>query len=274
MPNQSDMLLHLLKIDLKKLTNYRTFWVVCGIYFISLAFLTASGWEVVKFIADRVADIGAKVNFSRIPLYHFPDVWQNLIYVGGFFKFILGVMVIISVTNEYAYRTVRQNVIDGLSRLQFIQSKIMTNALLAALSTVLLFVIALITGLIYSPELNFSDIINDVEFFPAYFLQVFGYLSFALLISVFINRSGLTIIVLMVVRGLELFIMHKIVNVPDSFEFLFPLESIESLITLPFQRYWFQEVLDHPLLTTVLSAATWTFLFNYFAYLKLKKSDI
>jgi ABC-2 type transport system permease protein len=79
---------------------------------------------------------------------------------------------------------------------------------------------------------------------------------------------------LMVVRGLELFIMHKVVHVGDAFEVLFPLESIEALITLPFQRYVFLEVLDHPLVTTVVMATLWTFLFNYFAYLRLKKSDI
>jgi len=272
------MLLHLLKIDLKKLTNYRTFWVVCGIYFITLAFVTASGMEVLKFANSKIEDFGGSININRVPLYHFPDVWQNLIYVAGFFKFVLGVMVIISVTNEFAYRTVRQNVIDGLSRLEFIKSKVMTNAVLAGLSTVLLFLIALIAGMIYSPEIHFTELIDDIEFFPAYFLQVFGYLSFALLISVFINRAGLTIIVLMLARALELFIMHKVVHVNDimdgMFAILFPLESLEALITLPFQRYVFLEVLDHPLITTILMSTVWTFLFNYFAYLRLKKSDI
>lgn len=266
-------MLHLLKIDLKKLTNYRTFWVVCGIYFISLTFLTASGMEVLKYIASKVEDFGGVINIRRVPLYHFPDVWQNLIWVAGFFKFILGVMVIISVTNEFAYRTVRQNVIDGLSRWEFLKSKILTNAVLAATSTVLLFVIALVTGLIYSPEIRFSELIDDIEFFPAYFLQLFGYLSFALLMGVFVNRAGLTIIILMVARGLELFIIHKLVDVKMLTPF-FPLESIESLITLPFQRYVFLEVLDHPQILTVITAAFWTFMFNYFAYLKLKKSDI
>jgi ABC-type transport system involved in multi-copper enzyme maturation permease subunit len=266
-------MLHLLKIDLKKLTNYRTFWIVCGMYFITLTFVTASGMEVLKFLADRIEDFGGEININRIPLYHFPDVWQNLIFVSGFFKFILGVMVIISVTNEFAYRTLRQNVIDGLSRWEFIQSKILTNAVLAGTSAVLLFLIALITGMIYSPELHFSEIIDDVEFFPAYFLQVFGYLSFALFLGVFINRSGLTIIVLMLARALELFVIHKVVDV-DVLNQFFPLESMEALITLPFQRYVFMEVLDHPLITTVLVAAFWTVMFNYFAYLKLKKSDI
>lgn len=266
-------MLHLLKIDLKKLTNYRTFWVVCGIYFITLAFVTASGMEVLKFASDKISDFGGEINIRRIPLYHFPDVWQNLIWIAGFFKFVLGVMVIISITNEFAYRTLRQNIIDGLSRWEFVKSKILTNAVLAATSTVMLFLIALVTGLIYSPELRFSEIIDDVEFFPAYFLQLFGYLSFALLLGVVINRAGLTIIVLMVARGLELFIIHKIVGV-DALVPFFPLESVEALITLPFQRYVFLEVLDHPLITTVLTAAFWTSMFNYLAYLKIKKSDI
>lgn len=266
-------MLHLLKIDLKKLTNYRTFWVVCGIYFISLAFVTASGMEVLKWAADRIGDFGGEINIRRIPLYHFPDVWQNLMYVAGFFKFVLGVMIIISITNEFAYRTVRQNVIDGLSRWEFLKSKILTNAVLAGLSTVLLFVIALLTGLIYSPEVRFTELIDDVEFFPAYFLQLFGYLSFAMLMSIFVNRAGLTIIILMVYRGLELFIMHKLVDVDALLPF-FPLESLESLITLPFMRYVFQEVLDHPLIITVLTASFWTVMFNYLAYLKLKRSDI
>ncbi len=91
--------------------------------------------------------------------------------------------------------------------------------------------------------------------------------------SVLINRSGLTIIVLMVARGLELFIVHKIVDV-DALTPFFPLESIEGLITIPFQRYVFMEVLDHPLLISVLTASFWIFMFNYLAYLKLKKSDI
>ncbi|HMJ70073.1 MAG TPA: hypothetical protein VK508_14305 [Cyclobacteriaceae bacterium] len=266
-------MLHLLQIDLKKLTNYRTFWIVCGIYFITLAFITASGMEVLKFASEKIEDFGGSININRIPLYHFPDVWQNLIWVAGFFKFVLGVMVIISVTNEFAYRTVRQNIIDGLSRWEFLQSKILTNAVLAATSMVMLFFIALITGLIYSPELRFSEIIDDIEFFPAYFLQVFGYLSFALLMSVLVNRAGLTIIILMVARGLELFIIHKAVDV-DALTPFFPLESVERLITVPFMRYVFQEVLDHPMIISVLTAGTWIFLFNYFAYLKLKKSDI
>ena len=43
-------MLHLLKIDLRKLTNYRTFWVVCGLYFGIMAFNTSMPLDVVTNI--------------------------------------------------------------------------------------------------------------------------------------------------------------------------------------------------------------------------------
>src|SRR5688500_17625920 len=145
-------MLHLLKIDLKKLTSYRTFWVVCGLYFITLAFATASGMEFLKLLARTVEGFGQEINISRIPLYHFPYVLLNLIWFSGWFKVVLAIMVVISVTNEYSYRTLRQNIIDGLSRKQFLYSKILTNVLLSLMSVVMIFVIGLVTGLIYSPS--------------------------------------------------------------------------------------------------------------------------
>ena len=105
-------MIELLKIDLKKMTSYRTFWVVCGLYFVTLGFGAASGMEALKWLARTFEDFGEELNISRIPLYHFPDVWTNLIWVGGFLKVVLGIMVVIAVTNEFAYRTVRQNIID------------------------------------------------------------------------------------------------------------------------------------------------------------------
>src|SRR4029077_11225739 len=174
-------MLHLLKIDLKKMTSYRTFWVVCGLYFVTLAFTTASGMEVLKWLASKGAQFGANININRIPLYHFPDVWQNLVYISGFLKIVLGIMVVISITNEYTYRTIRQNIIDGLSRWEFLQSKILTNVLLSLMSVAMVFIIGLVTGMIYSPEINWDYVFSDLEFFPTYFLEVFTFLSFALM---------------------------------------------------------------------------------------------
>lgn len=267
-------MLHLLKIDLKKMTSYRTFWVVCGLYFFTLGMTTASGMEFLKWLVRMGASFGTEINITRIPFYHFPDVWQNITYVSGFFKAILAFMVVISITNEFTYRTVRQNIIDGLSRKQFIISKVLTNILLSLMSMLMVFVIALVTGLVYSPTIMFTDLVMDLEFFGAYFLEVFAFLSFALLLGMVIQRSGLTIVILVLSQMIEAIIRA---NVDDYVPWLipyFPMESISNLIPLPFPRYVFREIQDYVSITSVLVVAGWTFVFNYLAYLKLKKSDI
>ncbi len=90
------------------MTSYRTFWVVCSLYFVTLAFTTASGMEVLKWFASLIEGFGQKFNINRIPLYHFPDVWQNLVWISGLFKIVLSIMVVISITNEYQYRTIHE----------------------------------------------------------------------------------------------------------------------------------------------------------------------
>lgn len=267
-------MLHLLKIDLKKLTSYRTFWVVCGLYFVTLAFATASGMEFLKWLANTVEDFGQSINIDRIPLYHFPDVWLNLIWFSGWFKIVLAIMVVISVTNEFAYRTARQNIIDGLSRWQFLFSKILTNILLSLMSVVMIFVIGLVTGLIYSPPAAYGNLFMDMEFFPAYFLEIFFFLSYALMISMLIQRSGLTIILLLLSQMIEIIITA---NIDDELPWLvpfFPMRSLWNLIECPYPRYAFQEIKDYLDPKTVAIVLVWSILFNYFSYLKLKKADI
>lgn len=267
-------MLHLLKVDLKKLIDYRTFWVICGLYFFMLCMGAASGMEFLKWLASLIEGFGQRINITRIPLYHFPDIWQNLAWSGGLLKMGLAVMTVISITNEYQYRTIRQNIIDGLSREQFLMSKVMMNLLLSALSMGMVLLIATVTGLIYSPTLDFPYGFTGIGFYPAYFLEVFSFLSFALMLGIFIQRSGLTIILLLNSYLIELIIKENIDEyIPQVIPF-FPLESIMNLVPMPFARYAFQEIRDFVTLESIAIALVWAVLFNYFAYLKLKKSDI
>jgi ABC-2 type transport system permease protein len=269
------MYLHLLKIDLKKLTSYRTFWVVCGLYFLTLGFGTASGMEFLKWLTRTFEKFGeSNLNINRIPLYHFPDVWLNLIWVSGLLKVLLAIMVVISVTNEFTYRTIRQNIIDGLSRFDFLLSKILTNVLLSLMSVAMIFLIGLVTGMIYSPAIQFDQIFTDLEFFPAYFLEIFFFLSYALMLSMLIQRSGLTIILLLLSQMIEAIIKANIDDYVPSIIPFFPMQSIWDLVTFPFPRYALQEINDFVSFKTLVIVIFWTFTFNYLSYLKLKRSDI
>lgn len=268
------MLLHLLKIDLKKMTSYRTFWIVGGLYFVTLGLTSASGMEFLKWLASTFEEFGSKLNINRIPLYHFPDIWLNLIWCSGLLKIVLGVLVVISVTNEYSYRTIRQNIIDGLSRGQFLASKILTNLLLSLLSLLLITVIGIVTGLIYSPVVDLDRILTDMEFLPLYFLEVFFFLSYAMMLGFLINRAGLTIIILLLSRVIEAIITSNIDDLVPWMIPYFPMQSIWNMIEWPFPRYAFQEIKDYVDFGSVAIVLVWTFLFNWISYVKLKRADV
>jgi hypothetical protein len=142
------------------------------------------------------------------------------------------------------------------------------------MSVVMMFVIGLVTGLIYSPYIDINNIITDLEFFPVYFLEIFFFLSYALMIGILIQRSGLTIILLLLSQMIEIIITANIDDyVPDLIRY-FPMKSIWYLIECPFPRYAFQEIRDYVSLGMVATVIAWTTLFNYLSYLKLKRADL
>ncbi len=267
-------MMHLLRIEFRKMASYRTFWVVCGLYYLTIGFSTATGMEFLKWLANTVEKLGSELNINRIPLYHFPDVWLNLVWWSGFFKVLLGIMVVISITNEFTYRTIRQNVIDGLSRWEFLLSKILMNVVLSAASVVLVFLIALVTGFIYTPDINWEYVFTDLEFFPVYFLELLAFLSYALMLGILVQRSGLTIILLLLSFMLEAIIKANIDDyVPWLIPF-FPMESITALVPVPFYRYAFQPIRDYVDPVSVAIASAWMIAFNALSYWKLKRSDL
>jgi hypothetical protein len=146
--------------------------------------------------------------------------------------------------------------------------------MLSLLSVVLIFLIAMITGLIYSPEINLNYVFTDLEFYPAYFLEILTFLSYALMLGILVQRSGLTIILLLLSYMLEAIVKA---NIDDYLPWLipyFPMESISALVPIPFYRYAFQEIQDYVDPLSVVIATVWMILFNYFSYLKLKRSDL
>ncbi len=210
----------------------------------------------------------------KIPVLHFPDIWQNTTYVYTFLKIFLAIIIVISISNEFSYKTVRQNIIDGMSRLDFLKSKLATILLLSLGSSLLVFITCLLTGIIYTSDNEASDMFIGVEFVGAYFIDLFGFLVFAFLMTVLLKRSALTIFILLIYRLIEAIL---IANLPESVEFIgeyFPLQAMSNMIEVPFPKYAFQEIKDYVVMPFVWVSLAWIGLFVYAIYAKLKKSDL
>jgi ABC-type transport system involved in multi-copper enzyme maturation permease subunit len=91
--------------------------------------------------------------------------------------------------SEYTYRTHRQNVVDGLSRNQYITTKILFIVVLAVFATIITFISAFITGISSDSAISFKEF----RYIIFFFVQAITYLSVAFLFSLLIKKPVLTI---------------------------------------------------------------------------------
>ena len=113
-------MIDLLKIEYYKVKNYNTFWVILAIY-AALVPLTFLG----------IGQIDFPFFPSKETLFGFPTIWGFLTWIASWWNILLGVLIVVLVCNDIAFKTQRQNVIDGMSRKQYIFGKFTFFTLLA-----------------------------------------------------------------------------------------------------------------------------------------------
>jgi len=190
-------MMKLLKIEWNKIFYYKATRTFTIIYFVLLV--------VAGFILANIKPTigGVKVNIVKMGMFEFPIVWQNLTYLISILKIFIGVIIITNVTAEYTNSTLKQNLIDGLSKKEFLASKLLTNLIFAILSTLFVFGIALGLGLAFSK--NQEDIFKGVQFVAAYFLKLNLFFTICLFLSILLRRTAfafLGLIVLWMGEGL------------------------------------------------------------------------
>jgi ABC-2 type transport system permease protein len=261
----------LLAIEWLKIKSYRTFWILIGLF---VLLLPLWNYEV----ANGIIKMGGGpegINFLNTA-YDFPGVWANMGWWGSIFILFLAILVIILTTNEYTYRTHRQNVIDGWSRIQFFHAKVWLVLVLSLLATLYLFILGTIFGLINSGSLNgmFSEF-QQVFYF---FLLSTDYLGFALLIALWIRRSGLAISLfllysLIIENILKFFINWKIDLKVGN---LLPLQASDELLPFPIMKLlhgMMPNTTEIPMNSYVIVTIIWCLIYYFAGRRMLLRSD-
>lgn len=264
----------LFQIEWLKLRHYRTFWVLMVLYFLSLLVVTTGGMALLYWIERQGGTIEG-ISPTIIPLYDFPDVWHNLTYIASFLKIFLSFIVIISITNEYSYRTMQQNVIDGLSPREFLLSKVLFIGILSLANTLFIGIVGLVMGLIFSSVHDLQSILTYAEFLPVHLLEVFTFLLFALLVGILLRKAGFAI----VFTGIYTLIIEPIltVSLPESWEPVyqwFPIRALNNLVHIPFPKYIFREVQDFVSPKELMIVVVWAVALYYANYLVLSRRDV
>ena len=179
----------LLRIEFLKLIPYRTFKILFILYTLLMVLVLFSGKNLFG---------GGSEGLSSDDVLGYPNIWNYYTLYACYFNIILAILVVFVTCNEYTYRTIRQNVIDGLTRQDAVKGKIFLVITLAIISTVVLFVSGLIAGYLYSSPENKSNIFGHTGFVFAYFIQSLGLLSLGFLAGTIFKRTGLAVIVFLI----------------------------------------------------------------------------
>ena len=277
-------MIRLLQIEFIKLWNNRASKILILSYFILLT--------SIALVAAIKFDIGpVKFHLAEQGIFNFPYIWHFNTFITAFFKLFLAIVIVSMMANEYSNKTIKQNLIDGLSKKEFILSKFLTVVSFSLISTIFVFVVSLILGLIYSDYNELSIIFSDLEFLLAFFVKLVGFFSFCLFLGIFVKRSAFALgflILWQVLEGITRGLLRWKVfdgQTTDAIMNFFPLQAMWNLIKEPFSRLGaVQSVANQigeeiPLNYQVhwheiLIVLCWTAIFVYLSHALLKKRDL
>jgi ABC-type transport system involved in multi-copper enzyme maturation permease subunit len=278
----------LLAIEFHKIRFNKASKVLSIIYF---GLLTC-----IALIAAIKFDIGPiKFHLAEMGIFNFPYIWHFNTYMAAILKFFLLLVIVSMMSNEYSYKTLKQNLIDGLSKKEFILSKFYTVIAFAAISTVFVFVVSLVLGLMYSDYNEIAIILSDLEYLLAFFIKLVGFFSFGLFLGILVKRSAFAVGAMLVwligesmFKGYLFYALRNADNTSEQvnniMQFL-PLEAMANLIKEPFSRLGAVKSIANQVgetftksysveLLNILIVSAWTFVFIYLSYALLKKRDL
>jgi ABC-type transport system involved in multi-copper enzyme maturation permease subunit len=274
-------MLRLLNLELQKLLLNRTSKILIFVSFILPFFvilLSSLKINVFGFFTLELGELG---------IFNFPIIWHLTTFFASQFKFFFAIVVVSMIGNEYSNKTIKQNLIDGLSKKEFIISKFYTIVFFSLASTVLIGLISLSIGLYYSSYTEASIIFRETEFLMAYFVKLIGFFSLCLFFGMLVKRSAFALAFLFILYIVEWIIFGLMAwkldtGVAEKIQNVFPLKSMYKLIDQPFQRIAMTKFPDKSQLTydygtygyEMIIVLCWTILFIFLSYRLLKKRDL
>lgn len=221
----------LINIEFKKMLTYKTFWVLMGFFIFALSLSLGLSQLIINKIVVE-AGKNAPIPIMKISIFYFPKIWHHITYFAGYFNLFLAVIIIFFVCNEFSFKTIRQNIVNGMSRNEFVISKLYFIIVLSLGITLVLFILGLILGLIHTRNPEAGDIFGaKLQFLLGYFIELITYLTFAFFIAFLIRRAALAIVTLLFYTAIEQIIIWW--QIPTEYVKFMPLKAFGRLVHFP-----------------------------------------
>ncbi len=260
------------KTEWLKMKKYPAFWWVMGITALTypgINYMFLSGYER---IIDRRTQTGHIAKMILGNPFAFPETWHTVAYFSSWFIFMPAIVIIMLITNEYNYKTNRQNIIDGWSRQDFMMGKLINVVILSVIVTLLYTLMALIMGLT-NPDSSTIDQWGQIYYIGLFALQTFSQLSLAFLVGFLVRRSFIALAIFLfyslVVENVLVGVIRHVLH-SDLAQF-FPMEISDELVPWPqffskmdqaSYKAAVNAVNPHIFYTIILIALTWFLCFR------------
>lgn len=218
----------LLAIEWNKLFYNKTTRNFTIIYFLILAL----GGVIIATIKPDVG--GMKLNMVQLGTFNFPVIWQNIAYILAIAKIFLAVIIISNITTEYENSTFKQNLIDGLTKREFLISKLLSNVVLAVISTAFILVITLILGLLFSK--TDTSFYVGMQYVGTYFLKLVLFFTICSTLAILLKRTAYAFLGLFaywMLEGILKIVDDFVIDASFSFANYLPLATSNKLVPAP-----------------------------------------
>lgn len=276
----------LLDIEFHKFRYSKSSKVLTIIYLVIVILLMFTGLIEINInsFTGKLGDLG---------IFNFPFIYHLSTYVVSFLKIFIAIVIVSLTSSEYSNRTLKQNLIDGMSKKALILSKFYLALALAVLTTVLIFIVSLGLGFVFSDYTEASAIFSDLEYFIGFFISHLLFFCFCLFAGILVKKSAFAlgfVFVWWLFEGL-LWIVSSVTDLKldthiwKYLQHVLPLESASLLVVEPFSKISIVkgglETLNGEFIKdygvqwyNVLICLAWSTLFIYWSYALLKRRDL
>ncbi len=273
---------HLLSIEYSKLRSLNAIKVILAIYVVIVPlFMYVASEFLYNFLFPGLMQPQPGIEpgtfvFKYPKIWEFPEILKFTFYCASYFHILVSLILVIIISNEFTYRTAKQNIIDGMNKKQLIFSKLAILVLLSVFVTLYNSLLALLLGMINSETVNLYE---NAHYIFVFFFQSFCYFSLALFFATIIRHTAMAIVSVIVFPIVDLIAGQMVA--PAMYAF-FPLNIFSTMTPSPVRQEILklqaaqtkQEVFELELWQLAGLAAVFVLALYFVSYLSLKKRDL
>ncbi len=234
-------MINLLKIEWLKIKSYTGFILLSSFFALGVVTSNYIVFMFKKNVLDKVK--ASELLFSGSP-FDFDMVWKTVSYYSSYFLMLPALLLVILMSNEFSYKTHRQNIIDGWSRFEFLKVKLALALVFALASTL----VVIMTALVFGATSGSPFSVNGFENIGYFLLKAVTYNMIAILISLLTKKSGVAIALFFIYtifeNGVSLLLFFLAVKLKKDNHLdlgnlgnYLPMNASDGLLTSPFEQF-------------------------------------